>query len=112
MSQSNVIDLPTSWLLTPALPCNCSCRIKYEQTIGDLRKVVAKKAAIEVAQLQLFWHGKELVAGAYDDKTLLEMDLHTGFSLMGYDLTEKPDYWPPVRKAADGSLEVVPAAEA
>jgi hypothetical protein len=58
-------------------------------------------------KLQLFWTGRELTP-AYDAKTLLEMNLHTGFSLHGYDLSEEPDYWPPVRETPAG-LEVVPA---
>jgi hypothetical protein len=62
------------------------------------------------AKLLLFWHGQE-VTPAYDSRTLLDMNLHTGFSLMGYDLTEEPDFWPPVRKSAGGWLEVVPASE-
>lgn len=46
----------------------------------------------------------------YDDKTLLEMDLHTGFSLMGYDVSVTPVYWPPVRQGEKG-LEVIPHLE-
>lgn len=90
--------------------CSGECRIKYEQTVGDLRKSVAKKANIEVGKLQLFWHGRELTED-FDEKTLLDMDLHTGFSLMGYDLNETPDYWPPVRKSEAGWLEVVPSSD-
>ena len=85
--------------------------MKYEQTIGDLRRLAAKKAGIDISQLQLFRHGKELLADKYDAKTLLEMDLHTGFSLMAYDLTEEPDYWPPVRKTPEG-LVVISGSEA
>jgi hypothetical protein len=73
--------------------------------------MVAKKVGLDVAKLQLFWHGKEMLPEAFDTKTLLDMDLHTGFSLMGYDLTETPDYWPPVRQTKAG-LEVIPASEA
>lgn len=75
--------------------------------------MVAKKAGIEdISKLQLFHHGKEMIPDNYDTRTLLDMDLHTGFSLMGYDLTEEPDYWPPVRKNAQGGfLEVIPAHE-
>ena len=46
--------------------------------------------------MQLFFQGKELRADVYDGRTLEEMNLHTGFSLMGYDLSEAPDYFPPV----------------
>lgn len=73
---------------------------------------MAKKAAIGVEQVQLFWHGRELLGEEFDHKTLLDMNLHTGFSLMGYDLSVEPSYWPPVRKTAGGWLEVVPASEA
>ena len=47
----------------------------------------------------------------YDGKTLLEMDLHTGFSLMGYNLSVQPVYWPPVVKEKDGSLRVKTSTE-
>lgn len=61
------------------------CRVRYEQTIGDVKSAVAKKMGIPAEQQQLFWHKKELTA-AYDSKTLLDMDMHTGFALKGYDL--------------------------
>lgn len=35
---------------------------------------------------QLFYHGKELRSDLYDSKTLLKMDMHTGFAVKGYDL--------------------------
>jgi hypothetical protein len=81
------------------------------QTVGDIKAAVARKAAVPADKLQLFWTGRELTP-AYDPKTLLEMNLHTGFSLHGYDLSDvvahPPDYWPPVRETPAG-LEVVPA---
>lgn len=86
-------------------------RIRYEQTIGDIRSSVAKKAGIDVDQVQLFHHGKEMKRDVYDKKTLLEMDLHTGFSLMGYNLSVEPVYWPPVVKDKDGSLRVLTSTE-
>lgn len=46
---------------------------------------MAAKMGIPVAQQQLFWHKRELTA-AYDEKTLLDMNMHTGFALKGYDL--------------------------
>ena len=61
------------------------CRVKYEQTVGDIKAAVARKTGIQADKQQLFWHQKELTS-AYNDKTLLEMHLHTGFSLKGYDL--------------------------
>ena len=92
-------------------PTVVETRIRYEQTIGDIRKAVAQQAGIGVDKVQLFHHGKEMRMEDYDSKTLLEMDLHTGFSLMGYDLTVTPVYWPPVVKGKDGILEVVTALE-
>lgn len=85
-------------------------RVRYEQTVGDIRKAVAEKAGIDIENVQLFHHGKEMKPEEYDGKTLLEMDLHTGFSLMGYDTSVTPVYWPPVRER-NGRLEVVPALE-
>lgn len=61
------------------------CRCKYEQTLLDIKNAVAKKTGCPADKQQLFWQGRELTA-ADDKKTLLEMNLHTGFSLMGYDL--------------------------
>ena len=78
--------------------------------MGDLRRLVAKKAGIDIAHLQLFRHGKEVKPEKFDDKTLLELEIHTGFSLKGYDLSVPPDYWPPVRQTPEG-LEVIPAME-
>ena len=43
---------------------------------------------IPVEKQQLFWHKKELTA-AYDSKTLLDMNMHTGFALKGYDLVSE-----------------------
>jgi hypothetical protein len=66
-------------------PSACDVRIRYDQTIGDLKAAVAETMGVPVAQQQLFWHKQELTA-AYDDKTLLDMSMHTGFALKGYDL--------------------------
>lgn len=60
-------------------------RVKYEQTVTDLKRAVQKKTGIPIEMQQLFWHHKELTP-AFNDKTLLDMNLHTGFSLNGYDL--------------------------
>ena len=51
---------------------------------------------------QLFWHGKELTDAGYGGKTLEQMNIHTGFGVSGYDLSEPPDYWPEVEETADG----------
>ena len=69
-------------------PAACDVRVRYDQTIGDLKAAVAAKMDIPVSQQQLFWHKKELTA-AYDTKTLLDMNMHTGFALKGYDLVRK-----------------------
>lgn len=78
-----------------------SGRVKYEQTVAEIREAAARKLDIPVDKLQLFWHGSELGAADYA-RTLLDSNLHTGFALMGYDLTETPDYWPPVEKTPQG----------
>lgn len=67
----------------------CSvCRVRYEQTILDIKDAIAAKLGVPVEKQQLFWHKKELTA-AYHTKTLLEMNLHTGFCLKGYDLVRR-----------------------
>lgn len=70
-------------------PAACDIRVRYDQTIRDLKAAVAAKMGIPVEQQQYFWHKKELTA-AYDDKTLLDMNMHTGFALKGYDLVGAP----------------------
>lgn len=67
----------------------------------DIKNAVAKKTGVPVDKQQLFWQGKELTS-AFENRTLLEMNLHTGFSLSGYDLTDVPDYWPPVIETPEG----------
>jgi hypothetical protein len=70
----------TSWP-----PAACDVRVRYDQTIGDLKAAVSAQMSIPVEQQQLFWHKKELTA-AYDERTLLDMNMHTGFAIKGYDL--------------------------
>ncbi|KAI7844793.1 hypothetical protein COHA_001673 [Chlorella ohadii] len=82
-------------------PKCCDCRIKYEQTIADVKKAAAAKLGVPLDKLLLFWQNKELTA-ADDSKTLLELNLHTGFSLSGYDLSVEPDFWPPVIETPEG----------
>ncbi|DBA99909.1 hypothetical protein WJX77_003242 [Trebouxia sp. C0004] len=89
-------------------PLVVDVRVKYEQTVSDIRAAVAKKTGVPADKQQLFWHHKELTA-AYDHKTLLEMHLHTGFSLKGYDLTQEPVYWPPVKQTDEGLVVDVSA---
>lgn len=64
--------------------CSLSCSIRYEQNIRDIKAAAARKMGVPVENMLLFWHKKELTA-AYDTKTLLDMNMHTGFSLKGYD---------------------------
>ncbi|GMH36102.1 LOW QUALITY PROTEIN: hypothetical protein BSKO_03970 [Bryopsis sp. KO-2023] len=85
---------------------NDAKKVKYEETIGDIKERAAAKLGVSVQNQQLFWHRKELTE-PYDSKTLLEMNMHTGFSLRGYDLAEEPDYWPGVEKTPNGLVEVV-----
>jgi hypothetical protein len=67
--------------------------VRYDQTIGDLKAAVSAQMSIPVEQQQLFWHKKELTA-AYDERTLLDMNMHTGFAIKGYDLVSTT---PPAR---------------
>ncbi|KAL3138309.1 hypothetical protein ABBQ32_006120 [Trebouxia sp. C0010 RCD-2024] len=82
-------------------PTVVDVRVKYDQTVKDIKAAVAKKTGVPADKQQLFWHQKELTP-AYDNKTLLDMHLHTGFSLRGYDLTEQPHYFPPVKQTQEG----------
>jgi hypothetical protein len=52
----------------------------------DIRKAVEKKLGVPVEKQQLFFHKREMTPAAYDHKTLLELNMHTGFALKGYDL--------------------------
>lgn len=70
-----------------------------------MRTRASAKLGIPQEKLQLFWHGTELSL-AEDATTLLEKNLHTGFSLLGYDTTVEPVYWPAVRKNEQGLLTV------
>eukprot|EP00873_Tetraselmis_striata_P019869 jgi/Tetstr1/440133/TSEL_028490.t1 len=88
-------------------PKTCCLRVKYSQTLLDIRKGIERKLGVPVASQQLFRHNTELLEE--DNKqTLLEMKLHTGFSLRGYDTRVPPVYFPPVEKGPDGRLKSVP----
>lgn len=103
----------------PLSPARVSrLRVKYEQTISHIKEAVSEKLHVPVNRIQLFWQKRELTK-QFDTKTLLEMHLHTGFSLRGYDLvrgipplprvslqSEQPDYWPAVEETSDGLIEV------
>lgn len=82
-------------------PQTCDVRVRYEQTLGDIRKAVAEKLGVPPEKQQLFRHGRELTP-EYDSRTLLDMDMHTGFALQGYDLSVTPKYWPPVKMTPEG----------
>jgi hypothetical protein len=60
-------------------------RVRYDQTLGDLRQAVSAKLGVPADKQQLFFHKQELLP-ADDARTLLEMNMHTGFALKGYDL--------------------------
>merc|ERR1712188_311213 len=68
-------------------PTCCDVRVQYEETILDLKKKVEEATEVPVDKQLLFWHFKELT-DEFNDKTLLDLNLHTGFSLTGYDLRE------------------------
>ena len=87
------------------LPHTHARRVQYEETILDLKKKVEEATEVPVDKQLLFWHFKELT-DEFNDKTLLDLNLHTGFSLTGYDLREAPHYWPPVTKTPQGLLVV------
>ena len=46
--------------------------------------IVAVPSFSQVESQQLFWHKKELTS-KFDGMTLLDMNMHTGFALQGYD---------------------------
>ncbi|KAF5834457.1 hypothetical protein DUNSADRAFT_8885 [Dunaliella salina] len=75
--------------------------LRYEETVGDIKEKASKALGIPKENLQLFRHKKELTA-AYDNKTLLELEIHTGFGLQGWDTREPPNYWPPVKQTPEG----------
>eukprot|EP00877_Chromochloris_zofingiensis_P006393 jgi/Chrzof1/2006/Cz10g29140.t1 len=85
-------------------PVTCEVRIRYEQNIRDIKAAAARKMGVPVENMLLFWHKKELTA-AYDTKTLLDMNMHTGFSLKGYDTRVPPDFWPSVKVTDEGLVE-------
>jgi len=86
-------------------PTSVDVRVQYEETIGDLKKKVEEATGVPVDKQLLFWHFRELTPD-YDQKTLLELNIHTGFSVAGYDLSEPPSYWPPVTKTPEGLMIV------
>eukprot|EP00241_Pyramimonas_parkeae_P007648 CAMPEP_0114252378 /NCGR_PEP_ID=MMETSP0058-20121206/15801_1 /TAXON_ID=36894 /ORGANISM="Pyramimonas parkeae, CCMP726" /LENGTH=149 /DNA_ID=CAMNT_0001366301 /DNA_START=92 /DNA_END=539 /DNA_ORIENTATION=+ len=83
-------------------PTTVDVRVKYEETIGDLKKKVEKKTGVLPEKQLALLDGKELKSDLYDKLTLNNLKLHTGFSLNGYDLNEEPDFWPAVVKTEQG----------
>lgn len=66
-----------------------------------------KKLGVPAEKIQFFWHKKELVDSVHAKKTLYELDMHTGFTISGYDMRKPPHYFPGVVKEEDGSLRIV-----
>jgi Ubiquitin family len=64
------------------------CRVKYSETVLDIKKAIEKKQGLPIDKQQLFHNCRELTT-AWDNKTLYELGLHTGFSIKGYDLVRK-----------------------
>merc|ERR1712060_155561 len=84
-------------------PPTCTdVRVKYEETIGDLKKKVFQKIGVPPENLLLFWHNKELRSDLYDHLTLYKLRVHTGFGFNGYDTRVEPDFWPPVQLTPKG----------
>ncbi|KAG2494313.1 hypothetical protein HYH03_007666 [Edaphochlamys debaryana] len=86
-------------------PRTADVRVRYEQTLGDVRAAASAALGVPADKMQLFRHGRELQP-EQDSRTLLELSLHTGFALQGYDLSVTPKYWPPVKETAEGLQQV------
>ena len=66
-------------------PATVDVRCRYVETVGDLRKKVAEKMGCPAEKQLLFYKQRELTP-EMDGKTMLDLSLHTGFSVTGYDL--------------------------
>eukprot|EP01024_Parvocaulis_polyphysoides_P018159 TRINITY_DN18009_c0_g1_i1.p2 TRINITY_DN18009_c0_g1~~TRINITY_DN18009_c0_g1_i1.p2 ORF type:complete len:124 (-),score=21.56 TRINITY_DN18009_c0_g1_i1:314-640(-) len=86
-------------------PSTLDVRCGYDEKIVDLKSLINKKSGVE--NLQLFWRGEELNE-RFDEMQLLDLDMHTGICLKGYDLSETPHYWPPVKHTPEGLKFVKP----
>lgn len=82
--------------------------MKYEETVADFKKKVSAKFNLPIDKIQLFWHRRELTSEYYDHLTMEKLRMHTGFSIMGYDLTQPPDYFPPCQLTPRGLIQMTP----
>merc|ERR1719181_699097 len=78
-------------------PTTVDVRCGYNQTIGELRQKLEAASGCPVDKQLLFYKHRE-VRPEMDAKTLLELNLHTGFALSGYDLRDPPVFFPPVAR--------------
>lgn len=60
-----------------------SLRAKYEDTLDTIRGKICELSGLEPERQHLFHRGHELRTD--DHRTLLELEIHTGFSLRCYD---------------------------
>lgn len=82
------------------------CRVSYDEKLSDIKKKTEKNLGVPADKIQFFWHKKELVDSKFAEKTLYELDMHTGFTISGYDMRKPPNYFPGVVKQEDGSLKI------
>ncbi|KAI8467864.1 MAG: hypothetical protein J3K34DRAFT_429233 [Monoraphidium minutum] len=93
----------------PWPPRTADIRVRYDQTIADIRAGVERALGVPPGKQQLFWHKRELTA-EFDGRTLSEMNMHTGTGIKGYDLSSGPPaYNPPVVERPGGGLVEVEA---
>ncbi|GBF93519.1 hypothetical protein Rsub_06652 [Raphidocelis subcapitata] len=103
--EGNQITVSLRSAKQPWPPVTASVRVKYEETVADIKRAVERALGVPPDSQQLFWHKRELTA-AFDSKTLSEMHMHTGAGLKGYDTRHgPPKYNPPVKPGAHGGLE-------
>ena len=88
-------------------PTTVDVRCGYNQTIQELREKLEAASGCPVDKQLLFYKHRE-VRPEMDSKTLLELNLHTGFALSGYDLREPPVFFPPVARTPDGLVIACP----
>lgn len=84
-------------------------RASYDDTIGSLRQKILNEILVsDEANIVLFLRKKELKRDK-DDLTLSAMEIHTGFSITVWDLTdtEEKDIWPLIKRDGDGRRYIV-----